>query len=86
MKLETNLTHDDLVMMDALMEAGAKLEVYGPGIVKRLEGKFLTLRCGDLSPAQHLHLRGTYGEDYAAVTGGYAVALCPYSQEDLEGI
>ncbi len=60
------------VMTDALLEAGAKREEFGPGIVVRLtapawgDPRWVTLRVGDWTPERHLRHRGTFVEDYAA--------------------
>ncbi len=95
--LENKMNELNAVMIDALLEAGYKLETFGPGIVTQAERvgarMWLTLRCGDLSPAQHLNLRGIRPEDFMSKFPGYswlpgsrARVPSPYLQEDLEGI
>ncbi len=83
------MSPDQAVAVDTLLETGSfKVEEFGPGIVvRRAWWRWLTLRCGWLTPAQHLHLRGSWSTDFGAVVHGTNEAPGEYPgcymQEDL---
>ncbi len=81
------MTHEDEVLIDACLEAGAKLETHGPGIVIRREDlgiPLLTLRHPQAWCRPHLKLRGTYEGDYGCdATGAIRGALCNHWPPDL---